>query len=120
MLPRPRIRTAPLLPTTQQAIWGRSFWAQLRARSLPMGVATGGRHTAAGVTITRTPRRTPVLIGVTVTIIQPLTMTTTLEPTAGNPALMAPTARRLLALVTIHTPGRTLEERQSRHLTGAE
>jgi hypothetical protein len=54
------------------------------------------------------------------TIIQRLTMTTTLELTAGMGVLTVLTARRLLELVTIHTPGRTLEEHRSRHLTAAE
>ena len=86
-----------------------------------MGVAIGGRHTAAGVTTTPTLRRTAALTGGMVIILtRRLTMTTTLELTGGKPALTVRTDRRLPELVTIHTPGRTLEEHQSRHLTAAE
>ena len=114
------IPTAPLPPTTQQAIWGRLSWGRLRARSLLMGVAIGGRHTVTRATTTPTRRRTVVPIGVTVTIIQRLTMTTPLELTVGMGVLTDRTARRLPELVTIHTLGRTLEGHQSRHLTAAE
>src|SRR5690349_19729173 len=103
-----------------QDIWARSYWERLQGRSLPMGAAIGGRPTVMGVTTIPTLRLTAVLIGVTGIIIQRLTMTTTLEPMAGKPALMALTARRLPVLVTIRIPGRTLEERPSRRLTAAE
>src|SRR4029077_13124353 len=86
-----------------------------------MGVVTGGRHTVVVASTIPTLRRTVALTGAMVIILtQRLTMTTTLELTGGKPALTVRTDRRLPELVTIHTPGRTLEEHQSRHLTAAE
>ena len=86
-----------------------------------MGVAIGGRHTLVGATTIPTPRRTVALTGAMVIILtRRLTMTTTRELTAGKPQRTVRTARRLPELLTIHTPGRTLEEHQSRHLTAAE
>src|ERR1700757_2085768 len=116
MLPKRGIPTAPLHPTTQQDIWARSSWVQLRERSLPMGAAIGGRHTVVEATTIPTPRRTVALTGAMVIILMRLlTMTTTLELTGGKPALTARTGRRPPEQVTIHTLGRTLEEHQSRH-----
>src|SRR5947209_587263 len=117
---KPLIPTEPLPPTTRQAIWARLSWVRRRAQSLLMAVAIGGRHTVTRATTTPTRRHTVGPIGVTVTIIQRLTMTTTLELTAGMGVLTARTARRLPELVIIHTPGRTLEEHQCRPLTAAE
>src|SRR4029453_2901191 len=118
---KPLIRTGPLPPTTQQAIWGHSSWVRLRARSLLMEVAIGGRHTVVGASTIRTRRRTAALTGGMVIILtRRLTTITTRELTAGKPVLTVRTARPLPGLVTIHTPGRTLEALRSRHLMGAE
>jgi hypothetical protein len=118
MLLKPPIPMAPLLPTTQQAIWGRSSWVRLRARSLPTEVVIGGRHTVAGVSTIPTPRRTAVLTGDMVIIrMRRLTMITTPERTDGMGALTARMARRPPELVIIHTLGRTLEAGQFPRLT---
>src|SRR5262249_4007964 len=120
MSPKPPIPTAPLPPTTQQATWGRSSWAQPLERSLLMGAAIGGRRTVVGASTIPTLRRTVALIGVTVTILmRRLTTTPPLALTAGKRVLTARTVRRLPGLVTILTPGRTLEAVRSRHLMEA-
>src|ERR1700756_2639218 len=118
---KPPIPTAPSPPTTREAIWGQSSWVRLRGRSLPMGVAIGGRHIVAEVSTTPTRRRTAALTGdMVIILMRRLTMITTLERTAGMGALTARTARRPPEPVIIHTLGRTLEEHQSRRLTAAE
>src|SRR6476660_8209812 len=109
MSPKPLIPMAPLLPTIQQAIWGRSSWARLRAQSWLMEVAIGGRHIVMQVTITRTRRRIVVPTTVTVIITGRLTTITIRELTAGMGALMAPMDPRVGGLVIIPTRERTHE-----------
>src|SRR5215467_3656997 len=117
---KPPIPMAPLLPTTQQAIWGRSSWELPQARSLPMAVATGGRRIVAGVTTIRTRRRIVVLTTVTVIITGRLTTITIRELTAGMGALTVPMDRRVGELVIIRTQARTLEAGRFPRLTAAE
>src|SRR5438094_3636655 len=101
MSPKPPIPTALLLPTIQQAIWERLFWVRLRARSLLMGVAIGGRHTVAGASTIPTLRRTAALTGAMVIILMGrLTMITTRELTAGKRVRMVRMVRRQQELLT--------------------
>src|SRR4029077_7973126 len=121
MSPKLPIRMARLHPATQQDIWARSYWVRPQERSLPMGVAIGGRHTVTGVTTIRTPRPTVELItGVMVIIIQRLTMILLRELTDGNRLLMGRTDRRRAAPVTILTPALMRGVLQFRHLMAAE
>src|SRR6266702_8808149 len=95
MLLKPEIQTVRLHPTTQQDIWAHSFWVQPQGRSLPMGAATGGRHTVVVASTIPTLRRTVALTGAMVIILmRRLTMITTRELTAGKRVRMAPMARR--------------------------
>src|SRR4030095_10253619 len=112
---------APLPPTTQPAIWGRSSWVPRLERSLPMEVAIGGRRTVVGATTIPTPRRTVALTGAMVIILmRRLTMITTPEPTAGKGRLTVLRDRRLPGLVTIPTRARTREAVRSQHRMAAE
>src|SRR5215813_12467438 len=84
---------------TQQDIWGRSSWVLPPERSWLTGVAIGGRHTAAGVIIIRTPRRTVALTTATVIITARLITTTTRELMAGMGVLMVRSAPHIGELV---------------------
>src|SRR5262245_60092469 len=114
------IPMALLLPTTQQAIWGRSFWVLPPERSWLTGAAIGGRHTAAGVITIRTPRHTAALTMATVITTARLIMTTTPEPMDRMGVPTVPMDRRIGGLVTILTPERTHEAVLSRLLMAPE
>ena len=86
-----------------------------------MGVATGGRHTVMVVITIPTRERTVAPItGVTVTIIQRLTMTLPRELMGGNRLLMGLTDRQLEGPVTILTLALMPAERVSRLRMGVE
>src|SRR5215471_4285059 len=105
MSPKPGMRTARLRPTTQQDIWARLSWAPPPARSLPMGVAIGGRHMLMVARTIPTPRRTVALTGAMVIILmQRLTTTQPQERTVGKGVLTALTDRRPPELAIIPTP----------------
>src|SRR5215467_14636826 len=104
MSPKPGIRTARLRPTTQRDIWARLSWVPPRERSLPMGVAIGGRHTLMVALTIPTPRRTVALTGAMVIILmRRLTMTPPQERTAGKGVPTALTDRRPPELAIILT-----------------
>src|SRR5262249_57493072 len=90
--------------TTRPDIWAHSSWALLQERSLPMGAAIGGRLTVTGAITIHTLRRIVALIGVTVTTMELLTMTTTRELMAGKRVRMARMARRQPGRDTILPP----------------
>jgi len=85
-----------------------------------MGAAIGGRLTVTGAITIHTLRRIVALIGVTVTTMELLTMTTTRELMAGKRVRMARMARRQQGRDTILTPGLTREVLGFRPRTGAE
>src|SRR5207249_8918401 len=118
MLPKPEILTVRLHPTTQQDIWARLFWVQPQERFLPMGAATGGRHTVVGASTIPTLRRTVALTGAMVIILmRRLTMIITRELMAGNKQPMVLTDRQQEVPATIPTLALMPEALQSRPLT---
>jgi hypothetical protein len=121
MLRKPRIPTARLRRTIQQDIWALSFWALPRARSLPMGVAIGGRRIVMVATTIPTRGHTVArIMGATVIIIQRLTMILLPALTDGNRLLMGRTARQREGLVTTRTQGPMREAHPFPLLTAVE
>ena len=121
MLLKPEILTVLLHPTTQLDIWARSFWVQPQERSLPMGAATGGRHTVVAASTILILRHTAALTGVMVIILMlRLTTITIRELTAGMGVRMARTERPPPVLVTILTLARTREAVRSQHPMAVE
>src|SRR5215469_7468263 len=111
---------APLHRTTQQDTWERLSWGLPLARFLPTGVATGGRLIVMVASIIHIRQPTVAPIGVTVTIIQRLTMTTTRELMVGKRVPMVRMARRQQGRDTILTPGLMPGVLRFRRLTGVE
>src|SRR5438270_6278247 len=121
MLLKPEILMARLHPTTPRDIWAHSFWVQPQERSLPMGAATGGRHTVVVASTIPTLRRTVALTGAMVIILmRRLTMITTQELTAGTGVPTARTDRPLPVPVTIPTLAHTPEAVRSQRPMAVE